>query len=80
MNVDYSDLSLAVVCDPQHRVARQRGAEAAWVLNATDKCLVEAAGVRRFKSFGPWLTPANILDSEPEISPLSSPLGTSPDS
>src|SRR5215472_9812835 len=40
MNVDYSDLSLAVVCDPQHRVARQRGAEASWVLNATGKYLV----------------------------------------
>jgi len=31
----------------------------------------------RLKSSGPWLTSANILDSESKISPFSSPLGTS---
>src|SRR6516165_11081202 len=35
---------------------------------------------RRLRSFGPGLTTANILDSESKISPLSSPLGTSPES
>jgi hypothetical protein len=64
MNVDYSDLTLAVMRDPQHRMARQRGAEATWLLIVASEYLVEAAGARRFKSSGPWLTPANILDSE----------------
>ena len=43
--------------------------------------LVQAAGaLAAFRSFGPGLTTANILDSESKISPLSSPLGSSPES
>ena len=35
---------------------------------------------RRLRFIRPWLTSANILDSESEISPLSSPSDTSPGS
>jgi hypothetical protein len=77
INVDYSDLSLAMMRDSQHRMARQRAAEATWVLIVASEYLLEAAGARRFKSSGPWLTTANILDSESKISPSSNPLGTS---
>jgi len=44
MNADYSDLSLSVMRDPQHRVARQRGAEATGALIVASEYLVRAAG------------------------------------
>ena len=80
MNVDYSDLSLSVMRDPLDRMARQRGAEATWVLIVASEYLMQAAGALAASGHPPWLTMVNILDSESKTSPLSSPLGTSPGS
>jgi hypothetical protein len=74
MNVDYSDLSLSVMRDPQHRMARQRGALMA------SEYLIRQLARSPPQVIRQWLTTVNILDSESKISPLSSPLGTSPGS
>ena len=58
--------------DPLNRMTRQRGAKAAWVLIAASEYFVRAASALTASGRpGPWLTAANILDSESKISPLS---------